>query len=150
VDSSALAKLVLEEPESRALGCYLGSRHLIASELSMVEVARVETCTHSAEPSARRVPAEVDLMAVTRGLLDRAAELTSERVRSLDAIHLATALAVEPNEFVAYDRRLLAAAARVGLTIASPSVGLDGGGAGYRPTPILPRAPRARGCARRS
>lgn len=62
----------------------------------------------------------IELVAVTRDLLRRAAELTSERLRSLDAIHLATALEVDPDEVVAYDRRLLEAAEAAGLRTSSP------------------------------
>lgn len=121
VDSSALAKLIVSEPESEPLARYLESREMISSELAIVEVTRVERRAPAPVGSARRVLAEVDLVALTRPLLERAAELTSARVRSLDAIHLATALEVEPDELVAYDRRLLAAAAEVGLSVVSPT-----------------------------
>jgi predicted nucleic acid-binding protein len=42
--------------------------------------------------------------------LDHAAELVSTCLRTLDAIHLTTALSVAPGELIAYDRRLLEAA----------------------------------------
>lgn len=124
VDSSALAKLLVQEPETRALSLYLRDRRLTTSELAIVEVSRVERL---AEPeretgaTALRLLAEVDLIALSRPLLERAAELTSRRVRSLDAIHLASALATDPNAFVAYDRRLLDAATEAGLTVARPA-----------------------------
>ncbi len=124
VDSSAFAKLVVEEPETQALSRHLRGRQLTTSELAIIEVARVERL---AEPkrltgaTARGVLAEVDLVSLARPILDRAAELTSRRVRSLDAIHLATALEVDPGEVVAYDRRLLDAAAAAGLSVASPA-----------------------------
>lgn len=123
VDSSALAKLIVLEPETQALSEHLRNRRLTTSELAVVEVARVEKL---AEPgrmtgaTARGVLAEADLVPLGRAVLARAAELTSRRVRSLDAIHLATALEIEPDEFVAYDRRLLEAAEASGLTVASP------------------------------
>ena len=123
VDSSALAKLVVAEPETSALRRHLRSRRMASSELAVVELARVEKTAGPAQvprATARGVLAEVDLVSLSRELLERAAELTSRRVRSLDAIHLATALAVEPEELVAYDRRLLDAAAEAGLTVASP------------------------------
>jgi predicted nucleic acid-binding protein len=96
---------------------------MTSSELAIVELARVEKATQpsgTARATAHGLLAEVDLVSVTRGLLEQAAELTSSRVRSLDAIHLATALAIVPDELVAYDRRLLDAAAEAGLTVASP------------------------------
>jgi uncharacterized protein len=61
------------------------------------------------------------LVAVSPQLLRAARELTSNTVRSLDAIHLATALRIEADELLAYDHRLLAAADEQGLQLASPS-----------------------------
>jgi predicted nucleic acid-binding protein len=122
-DSSALVKLVLTEPQSRALGAYLGDRRVVTSEIALVEVVRAEQVadppTNLAE-SAISLVDRIELVAVTRELLRRAAELTSERLRSLDAIHLATALAVNPDAVVAYDRRLLDAAEASGLRTVSP------------------------------
>jgi predicted nucleic acid-binding protein len=57
---------------------------------------------------------------VSAALLRSAAALTSESVRTLDAVHLASALRVEADELVAYDRRLLAAAIANGLPVRSP------------------------------
>jgi predicted nucleic acid-binding protein len=123
VNPSALAKLVVQEPETQALCRYLRDRRLATSELAIVEVSRVERLAepaHGARATARGVLAEVDLVAPTRLVLDRALQLTSRGVRSLDAIHLATALGVDPDELVAYDRRLLEAAEAAGLQTASP------------------------------
>jgi predicted nucleic acid-binding protein len=63
------------------------------------------------------------LVDVTDALLRAAAGLASSSVRTLDAIHLASALRVEPDELVAYDRRLLAAGAENGLDVISPGIG---------------------------
>ena len=60
------------------------------------------------------------LVAVTAQLLRSARKLAGAAVRTLDAIHLASALRIEPDELLAYDRRLLAAATEHGLTVASP------------------------------
>ena len=60
------------------------------------------------------------LVAVDEPILVRAAELASADLRALDAIHLATAEDVRPDELVAYDRRLLEAAAHAGFATASP------------------------------
>lgn len=123
VDSSALAKLVVEETETPVLRRYLRDRRVVSSELAIVELARVERMAEPARApraAARGVLAEVSLASLSRELLERAAELTSRRVRSLDAVQLATALTVEADELVAYDRRLLDAATAAGLTVASP------------------------------
>ena len=123
VHSSALAKLVVLEPETRALAEHLRNRRLITSELAIIEVVRAEKL---AEPerttgaTTRGVLAEADLVPLGQAVLARASELTSRRVRPLDAIHLATALDIEPDELVAYDHRLLEAAEEAGLRTASP------------------------------
>lgn len=121
LDSSALVKLVLEEPESRVLEDEVRSIPLASSEIAVVEVMRA--CKHAArhgEQRARQLLESTFLVEVRRPLLEHAARLTSDSLRSLDAIHLATALEIVPDEFVAYDRRLLAAAAEAGLRVVSP------------------------------
>jgi predicted nucleic acid-binding protein len=124
LDASALVKLVLLEPETGAL-----RRHVAAAErrtssaISIVEVnraARVGDPHPATLAEARRILEETYLVGPDRALLDQAAELASRQLRTLDAIHLATALVVEPDEFVAYDPRLLDAAEAAGLTVASP------------------------------
>lgn len=61
------------------------------------------------------------LVEVTDALLRQARRLTSERVRSLDAIHLATASYVAPDAVLVYDRRLAAACAAEGHVVTAPS-----------------------------
>lgn len=129
-DSSALVKLVIEEPESAALEQHLSGAYVLAtSRIAVVEVSRA---TALANP-AREVPEEVDrllgacaLVAVTAPLLRSARRLAAATLRTLDAIHLASALRIEPDELLAYDRRLLAAAAEHGLKVASPAPGSPG------------------------
>jgi hypothetical protein len=89
----------------------------------VVEVSRASAL---ANPSPE-VREEVDkllascmLVAVSARLLRSARELAAATVRTLGAIHLASALRIEADELLAYDRRLLAAAAERGLTVASP------------------------------
>jgi predicted nucleic acid-binding protein len=55
-------------------------------------------------------------------LLDTAAHLDTPALRSLDAIHLASALALGKGlaAVVSYDRRMAAAAERLGLTVVAP------------------------------
>ena len=94
---------------------------MASSEIAIVEVGRAcRRARPDAERAGRRLLEGVFLAKLDRQLLEDAAELTSEALRSLDAIHLASALALEPDEFLTYDRRLLVAAAEAGLTVASP------------------------------
>ena len=124
LDASALVKLVVAEPESEALARWLGPEPRIASsEVAISELVRaVRLADARAEVAdrARRRLEETTLVELSRNLLERAATVGPPRLRTLDAIHLATALAIEPDELVAYDRRLLDAAAEAGLTVASP------------------------------
>lgn len=127
VDSSALVKLVIEEPESVALGEYLPRDALLAtSRIALVEVPRATALANPSEEvekeTARLLQACV-LVAVGDPVLRSAAAMTSREVRTLDAIHLSTALYVEADELVAYDRRLLAAAEAQGVRVAAPGLG---------------------------
>ena len=122
-DSSALVKLVIDEPESDAMARYAADRPLATSRIALVEVSRA---TNVANP-APEVRVATDLLLgscmlvdLTDLLLRSAARLASESVRTLDAVHLASALRIEADAVVAYDRRLLAAAAANGLAVASP------------------------------
>lgn len=97
---------------------------LATSRIATVEVPRA---TALANPSDQ-VREETDrllgsclLVAVTAPLLRAARRLASHEVRTLDAIHLASALRIDADRVVAYDRRLLAAASRQGLEVASPA-----------------------------
>jgi predicted nucleic acid-binding protein len=126
-DSSALVKLVIDETESAALVQHLEDDHLLAtSRLAIVEVSRAASLAN-ASPEVR---AEVDsllascmLVAISTQVLRAARALASATVRTLDAVHLATALRIEADELLAYDLRLLAAAAAQGLKVASPQPG---------------------------
>ena len=124
-DSSALVKLVIEEPESAPLERYLEDGPLlVTSRVALVEVLRATAIANPApevRDEAERLLASCMLVDVTDVLLRAAASLASAAVRTLDAIHLASALRVEADELVAYDRRLLAAAAARGLVVSSPA-----------------------------
>lgn len=62
-------------------------------------------------------------MAVGDRVLRGAAAIASREVRTLDAIHLSTALYVEADELIAYDRRLIVTAEAHGVAVSAP--GLD-------------------------
>jgi predicted nucleic acid-binding protein len=124
VDSSALVKLVIEEPESIALEAYLPRDAVLAtSRIALVEVPRATALANPSEEvrkeTARLLQACL-LVAVSDRLLRDAAAITSREVRTLDAIHLATALYVEAEELIAYDRRLLTASEARGVTAVAP------------------------------
>lgn len=124
-DSSALMKLLIDEPESAALEAWLDGRPGTpgGSELLGVEVLRgCRRVDPSAVPRARALLETLDLRPMTRELVNDAAELPDPLLRSLDAIHLASALSLrgDVSAFVTYDRRLAEAAARAGLHVVAP------------------------------
>ena len=125
VDTSTLAKLVMREPEGAALRRWLG-RHdgsLVSSDISRTELIRA---TRRVAPThvrqARAVLDAVVLARVTPEICDSAGLLGPAELRSLDAIHVATALALgdELDGIVVYDSRFREAASSVGIETIAP------------------------------
>lgn len=131
-DSSALVKLVLDEAESAALERYLESAELASSELVLTEVQRAVVRVAAAHPNLssqallERVGIVLDSLAfvpLDRPLLVGAGALAEPALRSLDAIHVASAVGLGPvDAFVTYDKRQSAAARLAGLKTMSPGV----------------------------
>ncbi|HEY5265670.1 MAG TPA: type II toxin-antitoxin system VapC family toxin [Acidimicrobiales bacterium] len=127
IDTSALVKLLFDEPESSALTDWLTLKidiPKVSSDLSTVELLR--TCLRIDESlvdDARRLLEGVDLVPIDHVIVEQAAVLTPRELRSLDAIHLASALSLieDLTDFVAYDARLCSAAAKAGLPVVSPA-----------------------------
>lgn len=119
-------KLVVTEPETEALRRYLraaGGHSLVTSALARVEVPRaVASHGRAATAKATALLATIGQLAVSLDLLDEAADLGPEVLRSLDAIHLATArrFGADLHVLVGYDRRLTEAATALGLPVAAP------------------------------
>lgn len=126
LDTSALVKLVVEQAETGALRRFVGQadpRTLITSALSRAELLRA--AQRRDEPTVRKAREVLDGVAeitITEGLLDSAGSLQPSTLRTLDAIHLATAmeLGAELTVLVAYDARLLAAARGASVPILTP------------------------------
>jgi uncharacterized protein len=120
-------KLAVKDSAWRELMRFLGpAENVLTAEISEVETVRAASRV-AGEPgalAAHRVLATFSLVEMDRRIRRRATELGPPLLRSLDAIHLATALSLEyPNVvMVGYDRRLLDAAAAAGLETASPGV----------------------------
>jgi uncharacterized protein len=125
LDSSALVKLAVEEPESAALRRYLRRRRpLVSSALARTEVLRALLLEgDEGLARGRSVLDRVDLIRVNDRILNAAATLLPAEVRSLDAIHLATArqLAADLGRVVTYDERMLNAATQLGIRTATPT-----------------------------
>lgn len=125
VDSSALMKLAIREAESAALRRYLGRRRpLVSSALARTEVVRaLLPLGLDAVQRGKEVLARVDLLRVNDRVLDAAGLLDPADLRSLDAIHLASAeqLGSDLRAFVTYDERLALAAAGRGFRVIRPA-----------------------------
>jgi predicted nucleic acid-binding protein len=126
LDTSAAVKLLMTERESPALRRWLRRRPERASAaLLRVELVRVvrRAVVPRLIPEARKLLAGVHLIRLDDALLDRAADLDPTELRSVDSIHLAAAASLGDDlaAVVSYDDRLLAAAASLGLPIATPS-----------------------------
>lgn len=125
VDSSALVKLAVREPESAALRRYLARhRPLVSSALARTEVVRaLLPLGPDAVRRGREVLARVDLLRVSDRVLDAAGSLAPPELRSLDAIHLASAqqLGSDLRSLVTYEARLAAAATGRGLRVVQPA-----------------------------
>ena len=114
----------MREPESSALARFIPREAtLVSSALAQVEVTRtirVAGLEDDFEGGLDAVFANVVLIDVDRSILARAAELAGPFLRSLDAIHLSTALRVEPEVMLVYDRALRRAASSLGLDVEAP------------------------------
>jgi uncharacterized protein len=124
LDSSAIVKLVVAEPESRALRAHLRRRRpLLSSALARTEVLRALLPAGAIAMSrGREVLRRLDLVRVNDRVLDMAGTLEPAQVRSLDAIHLATAqlLGEDLSQIITYDDRMADAARSLGLKTTSP------------------------------
>ena len=127
LDSSALVKLVVTEPESTALMELLRARpDRVSSAVALTEVPRALRRAGFGTRERRRARdllARVALVDTDRRILAAAAALDPPTLRTLDAIHLATALAVREDlaALVTYDQRLRAAAERAHLDVLAPA-----------------------------
>jgi predicted nucleic acid-binding protein len=124
LDSSAIIKLVIPETESEKLRAELGrwGRHA-SSALARTEVVRAAARVDlAARQPAQRVVRALSVIAVTDEILDRAADIEPLVLRSLDALHLASALSLENvlGSMVTYDARLGDAARAAGIYVLSP------------------------------
>jgi predicted nucleic acid-binding protein len=118
-------KLVIAEPETGGLRRLLES-HPDQFASAIVEVEVVRAVAHVARErvaDARRVVAQLPLVELTETIRGRASLLDPPTLRSLDAIHLATALAAgdDLDGVVTYDSRLASTAAAHGLDVLAPS-----------------------------
>jgi uncharacterized protein len=124
VDASAFVKLVLPEPETAVLAATLeGVERVVSSEILEVEALRASRRASCATAAARALLGAVRLLPLTEQIRSIAGELDPPSIRSLDAIHIATALHLSPRlaAFLTYDGRMADAARGCGLEVHTPA-----------------------------
>jgi uncharacterized protein len=123
LDSSALVKLIAREPETAALRQELARwPHRVSSLLAAIEVTRTARRLGAlATPLAPRVLAGLRLLAIDP-IAPIAMQIGGTTLRSLDAIHLATAASITADlgALITYDRRMITEAQALGLPVLSP------------------------------
>jgi predicted nucleic acid-binding protein len=129
MDTSALTKLLIAEPETPELRAWLAvqsgqGEYAATSTLGRVELMRV--VARFGEPGqserARYLLDGLDILPLTEPVIALAETIGPPSLRTLDAIHLAAAAQIEQEltAVVTYDHRLLDGCREVGLTTASP------------------------------
>jgi predicted nucleic acid-binding protein len=126
LDSSAILKLILPEPESEALEDALQHwPHCLCSALAVVECRRTLRRVGAVAAVEKRADGVLKAMVhlhLDEPVLRLAARIGSPLLRSLDAIHLASALSLgdDPDAFITYDERLASAARKLKLRVVQP------------------------------
>ncbi|MBG6213063.1 MAG: type II toxin-antitoxin system VapC family toxin [Cryobacterium sp.] len=124
LDTSAVAKLISDEPESPALTAHLddvaGDSILVSATLLETELRRTATRTRIPQTDVTAIISQVTLLEMDRALCREAGLIQGTSLRSLDAMHIAAALRSEADEFITYDAQQSAAAAQVGLHVVRP------------------------------
>jgi uncharacterized protein len=127
-DTSALAKLVMVEDETKALRVWIAERSDVPSvtcDLTRTELMRaVRRIDTDLLVRVREVLDGLTILEVSTALFTAAGRLEPTTMRSLDAIHLAAALDLgdDLDVLVAYDERLVAAARSNGIDVAHPGL----------------------------
>lgn len=125
LDASAIVKLVRSEPETPALvETIRADPEVVSSALSWTEVVRAARRARVRMARATAVLDGIAAVPIDDGILRDAAELAPASLRTLDAIHLASArsLGEDIDAVVTYDERMIEAAASLALTVRFPGV----------------------------
>ncbi len=128
LDTSAIVKLVVSEPETDALRSSLARwRDRVSSTLARVEVHRAlwrAGASRAVRTRADDVLSNLVLIRIDDRVLSQAASFKEPLLRALDAIHLASALSLgdDPEAFITYDARLARAASKVRLRVQHPGI----------------------------
>jgi predicted nucleic acid-binding protein len=123
LDSSAIVKLVRPQPETPGLVSEIRrDPQAVSSALAWTEVLRAAGRLRLGARRAQHVMGGIALVPIDDGILRAAAALPPQALRTLDAIHVATALSLVGDiaAMITYDERQAAAAVASGLEVRSP------------------------------
>jgi len=126
IDTSAALKLLAEESHSRAFAAFYdesAGASWVSSALLRIEIIRaVSRVMPAALPDARALLLAFDYVNIDDEVVDAAMNEPDRMLRSLDAIHLATARVLGPDldGLATYDDRLAAAAKDAGIPVIDP------------------------------
>lgn len=124
LDASAIVKLVVAEAESTAMyRWFVEAERVATSRVGLIETVRATSRTPVDGDHRASVLADLEVLELTAEIADRAGEIQPASLRALDAVHLASAIALgtDVDAFVTYDSRLGAAARAVGLPVIHPA-----------------------------
>ena len=129
-DTSALAKLVVDEAETEALRSWIGLRRdssRVTNVVGVVELQRLAARIGQAEFGvAVQLLARIDQLDLTPTAVAAAARIPPPAVRTLDALHIASASELADLEaMLTYDVRMISAAQDYGLQVMSAGFGVD-------------------------
>ena len=125
LDASAIVKLVRSEPETPALvEAIRADPEVVSSALSWTEVVRAARRARVRTTRATAVLDAIAAVPIDDGILRDAADLAPTSLRTLDAIHLASArsLGEDIDAVITYDDRMIEAATSLALTVRVPGV----------------------------
>ena len=123
-DASALVKLVVSEAGSTGVfRWFIEAERIASSRIGLIETIRASSRRDHDPVHRAAVLAEVDVIELDAAIAAVASTVAPAVLRSLDAIHLATAMALAPelDAFVTYDDRLAEAARAIGLPVMRPA-----------------------------
>ena len=126
MDTSALMKLIVDEPETTALREWLAVEPRCPVSCDLVRTETIRAARRAAPeltPYVRQVLNKITLTQVTTAIFERAALLDPVTLRSLDALHLAAALDLGDDlaGMVTYDNQQAHAATSIGIKVITPT-----------------------------
>lgn len=126
LDTSALGRLVLDEPDATAIGAALVKfDSIVSSRLLRIELHRLGLWAQVRAEEIEQWLAGVALVPIDDAILAAAETVSPASVATLDAIHLATALELSTAQHIGslmtFDERLAEGAREHGLTVLAPS-----------------------------